>query len=94
MVTVVGIRFKKTGKIYYFDPSDLNIKKGDKVIVETSRGIEMGDVVIGAREVEEDQIVQPLKKVMRIATFQDIKQAEENKKGKEAYDICLKRLRA
>ncbi|AZR74417.1 stage 0 sporulation protein [Anoxybacter fermentans] len=93
METVVGVSFKKAGKIYYFDPSDIDLRFGDKVIVETSRGIELGEVVIGPKEVEEDEIVQPLKKVIRKATAKDLEQLEINhKKEKEAYKICLKKI--
>lgn len=83
MVTVVGVRFKKAGKIYYFDPADLPIKVGDKVIVETIRGIEFGEAVVGIKEVPEEEIVVPLKKVIRIATPEDVEHYYENKK-KEA----------
>jgi len=94
MVKVVGVRFKKAGKVYYFDPEDLNIDVNTHVIVETARGIEFGEVVIPNREVPEDQIVAPLKKVLRIATEEDIKHAEENsKKEKEAFEICLQKIK-
>jgi len=94
MVKVVGVRFKRAGKIYYFDPGDLEIKPNTKVIVETARGVEFGEVVIANREVSEEEIVAPLKKVMRIATEEDIKHAEENKlKEKEAFKICLQKIR-
>jgi len=94
MVKVVGVRFKKAGKVYYFDPEDLNIDVNTHVIVETARGIEFGEVVIPNREVPEDKIVAPLKKVLRIATEEDIKHAEENsKKEKEAFEICLQKIK-
>ncbi|MEQ2130196.1 stage 0 sporulation family protein [Caldanaerobacter subterraneus KAk] len=93
MVTVVGVRFKKAGKIYYFDPGDLPIKVGDKVIVETIRGIEFGEVVVGIKEVPEEEIVAPLKKVIRIATPEDIEHYYENKKKEaQAFEICLKKM--
>ncbi|MGB9779647.1 PSP1 domain-containing protein [Caldanaerobacter sp.] len=93
MVTVVGVRFKKAGKIYYFDPGDLPIKVGDKVIVETIRGIEFGEVVVGIKEVPEEEIVAPLKKVIRIATPEDIEHYHENKKKEaQAFEICLKKI--
>lgn len=93
MVTVVGVRFKKAGKIYYFDPGDLPIKVGDKVIVETIRGIEVGEVVVGIKEVPEEEIVAPLKKVIRIATEEDIEHYYENKKKEaQAFEICLKKI--
>lgn len=93
MVTVVGVRFKKAGKIYYFDPCDLNIQKGDSVIVETARGIEFGDCVIGPKQVKENEIVVPLKSVLRKADEEDIRGNEENKKREiEAFNICLEKI--
>lgn len=93
MITVVGIRFKKAGKIYYFDPDNLDIKQGNSVIVETARGIEFGEVVVGAKEVNEEDIVSPLKKVLRIADVEDKAKNEENKlKEKEAFGICLEKI--
>jgi len=94
VVKVVGVRFKKAGKIYYFDPDELEISVGTNVIVETARGIEMGRVVIPNREVDESVIVAPLKKVIRIATEEDMKHHEENlKKEKEAFKICLEKIK-
>jgi len=94
MVKVVGVRFKKAGKIYYFDPDNLEIEPNANVIVETARGVEFGQVVIGSREVKEEDIVAPLKKVIRLATAEDKKHAEENdRKEKEAFDICLQKIR-
>ncbi|MGI6667980.1 MAG: PSP1 domain-containing protein [Acetivibrionales bacterium] len=93
MPKVVGVRFKRAGKIYYFDPDQLDIDIGTNVIVETARGVEFGEVVIPAREVNEEEIVAPLKKVMRIATEEDIRHARENKKKeKDAFDICLQKI--
>ncbi len=93
MVTVVGVRFKRAGKIYYFDPGDIEIKLGDHVIVETARGIEYGDVAIAPRQVPESDIVSPLKKVIRVATKEDDEHEQENrKKEKEAFEICLKKI--
>ncbi|QSZ27422.1 stage 0 sporulation family protein [Aceticella autotrophica] len=93
MYTVVGIRFKKAGKIYYFEPNDLSIKVGDNVIVETARGIEFGEVVVGEREVKEEEIVLPLKKVLRIASDEDTEHYNNNKACEiEAYNICLKKI--
>jgi cell fate regulator YaaT (PSP1 superfamily) len=93
MVKVVGIRFKKSGKIYYFDPKDFDIEKDENVIVETARGIEFGVAVLGIRFVAEDNIVQPLKEVIRIATEEDVKRHVENKeKAKEAFDVCLEKI--
>lgn len=90
MYTVVGIRFKKAGKIYYFDPGDLPVNVGDNVIVETARGIEFGEVVVGKREVADDEIIAPLKMVLRIATDEDIEHYNENKACEaEAFDVCM-----
>lgn len=90
MYTVVGIRFKKAGKIYYFDPNDFDIKVGDSAVVETARGIELGEIVVGRRDVSEDDIVAPLKKVLRIATGDDIEHYNENKSCEaEAFSVCM-----
>ena len=94
MVKVVGVRFKRAGKIYYFDPDEFQIEKGMHIIVETARGVELGEVVIPPREVPDEEIVAPLKKVMRIATEDDEKHAQENrKKEKDAFGICLQKIR-
>ncbi len=93
MIKVVGVRFKKAGKIYYFDPERKWINNGDFVIVETIRGIEYGQVVVGPKMVKEENIVQPLKKVLRLATEEDIRINQENKeKEKEAFDVCSKKI--
>lgn len=93
MVTVVGVRFKKAGKIYYFSPEKLNVKKGNKVIVETARGIEFGECVVGPKQVDDSQIVSPLKNVIRVATNDDINKHAENKaKEKEAFNICVEKI--
>ena len=93
MVNIVGIRFKRAGKSYYFDPNNLDIKKDDYLIVETARGIEFGECVIGIKEVNEENIVAPLKPVIRIADKNDIEKHKENKgKEQEAFDICLKKI--
>ncbi len=93
MVTVVGVRFKKAGKIYYFSPEGLNIKKFDNVIVETARGIEFGECVIAPKQVEGSKIISPLKNVIRLATADDIKKNKENKeKEKEAFEICAAKI--
>lgn len=93
MVNVVGIRFKKVGKIYYFEPQNLKINKGDYLIVETARGIELGECVIGIKEISEEEIISPLKKVLRIATEEDILQHKENKdKEVAALEICSKKI--
>jgi len=87
---VVGVRFKKAGKIYYFDPSNMDLQRGDRVIVETARGIEYGEVVVGPKEVPDEDIVSPLKKVIRRATEEDELKVKENKeKENEAFEICL-----
>lgn len=89
MVEVIGVRFKKAGKIYYFDPNQLNIDKGDYVIVETVRGIEFGKVVIANKKVDEEDVVLPLKKVMRLATEKDKLVVVENQENaREAYNVC------
>lgn len=93
MVTVVGVRFKKAGKIYYFDPDNIDIKKDDFVIVETARGIEFGQAVVGIKEIKEEEIVPPLKRVLRVATEEDIALNQENiQKEKEAFETCLKKI--
>ncbi|HHU72785.1 MAG TPA: stage 0 sporulation family protein [Clostridiales bacterium] len=93
MINVIGVRFRKAGKIYYFDPAGNHIEQGNNVIVETARGIEYGKVVLGSREVEDDKVVQPLKPVIRIATEEDDKIEQKNKeKEKEAFDICLEKI--
>lgn len=89
MVTIIGIRFNNTGKVYYFSPGELDIKAGQKVLVETARGIECADVIIGIRDVDESKIVAPLKDVIRIATDEDLEIHAQNKvKEKEAFKIC------
>ena len=94
MVTVVGVRFKKAGKIYYFDPVDLDIKKDSFVIVETARGVEFGECVIGPKHISEDDVIAPLKPVLRKATEEDIEKHNENKeKEKEAFEVCLEKIK-
>ncbi len=93
MTKVIGVRFRKAGKIYFFSPGKLEIKRGDQVIVETARGVEFGNVVSGPKEVADDEIAQPLKAVIRVATDEDRKTEEKNrKKEKEAFDICLEKI--
>ena len=95
MTKVIGVRFRQAGKVYYFAPGKLHIKKGDKVIVETARGVEFGSVVAGPKEVPDEEIMQPLKSVIRSATEEDKRNEEKNReKEKEAYDICLEKIRA
>ena len=94
MIRVVGVRFRTAGKIYFFDPVRFEIKKGDNVIVETARGIEFGTVIGEIKEVEDEKVVQPLKPVLRIASERDKEQEAANKiKEKEAYQICLEKIR-
>lgn len=94
MIKVIGVRFRTAGKIYYFDPGKLEIKRNDHVIVETARGIEYGTVVCDPKEVEDDKVIQPLKAVLRVATQKDDEQEAANKlKEKEAYKICLEKIR-
>ena len=91
---IIGVRFKKLGKIYFFNPKNLHIKKGDKVIVETTQGEEIGEVVIPNRHVDDEKIIGPLKKVLRIATYKDYKRYDECKKiEKEAFKICEKKIK-
>lgn len=93
MVTVIGIRFKRAGKIYFFDPNDIPVKVGEYGIVETARGIEFGEVVVGPKEVSEDEIIAPLKKLLRVANEEDKEKNSENKqKEKQALDICIKKI--
>lgn len=94
MTRVIGVRFRPAGKIYFFSPGKYDVKTGDKVIVETARGVEFGSVVLGLKEVEDDKITQPLKSVIRIATQDDIRKEEKNReKEKEAFNICLEKIR-
>lgn len=93
MAEVIGVRFLSTGKVYYFDPDKHVLVKGEKVIVETARGIECGEVALSNCEVADDTIVQPLKKLVRIATSEDLKRCEENKqKEKHAFAVCEKKI--
>jgi cell fate regulator YaaT (PSP1 superfamily) len=93
MVTVVGVRFKKAGKIYYFSPGELSVKKNDYVIVETARGVEFGECVIAPKQIREDEIVSPLKSVIRIANREDIDRHSENKdRETEAFNVCLEKI--
>ncbi len=94
MIEIVGIRFKKNCKTYYFAPGEFKVEKGQYVIVETARGVELGEVVIGNREVEDKNVLYPLKPVVRIAEEKDLKALEENqKKAKEALEICKEKAR-
>ena len=94
MTRVIGVRFRPAGKIYYFAPGKFHIRQGDKVIVETARGIEFGTVVTGPKEVKDEEVMQPLKSVIRIATEEDKRAEEKNReKEKEAFEICLEKIR-
>ena len=94
MIKVIGVRFRKAGKVYYFDPLDFDIKQGSNVIVETARGVEYGFVVLAPKEVEDDKVIQPLKPVIRPATPEDDEIERANKeKEKEAFKICLEKIR-
>ena len=94
MAKVVGIRFKRAGKIYHFSPGDIKTKPGDHVIVETSRGIEYGKIVIGEHEEDDQKVVQPLKEVLRLATEEDIAHEADNKKKEmEAFAVCFDKIR-
>lgn len=94
MTKVIGVRFRTAGKIYYFDPANYDIKKGDHVIVETARGVEYGYVILGTREVEDSTVVHPLKSVIRVATEQDDETERKNKeKEKKAFSICLEKIK-
>jgi len=94
MIKVIGVRFRQAGKVYYFSPGKLHIKQGEKVIVETARGVEFGSVVIGTKDVKEEEITQPLKPVVRIATEEDKRNEEKNRqKEQEAFAICQEKIR-
>jgi len=93
MVNVIGVRFQNAGKLYFFDPGPFWPTPGDFVIVETARGIEFGEVVTSVREINDEQLTSPLKKVVRVATAQDVQHAQDNKRNeKEAYAICQKKI--
>ncbi|MCF6462383.1 PSP1 domain-containing protein [Clostridium sp. Cult1] len=93
MITVVGVRFKKAGKIYYFDPDEFDINKDDYVVVETARGVEFGHVIVGPKQVTEEEIVPPLKKVLRVAEEEDFIIHQNNKdKAQEAFKICQQKI--
>ena len=93
MIKVIGVRFRKAGKVYYFDPAQMEIKMGDHVIVETARGIEFGEVVLGVREVDEKKVIQPLKSVIRMATKND-EELERKNKEKEHEALQMKLIDA
>ncbi len=94
MTRVIGVKFRDLGKVYYFDPKEFNIKKGDHVIVETARGNEYGCVSFAQREIEDEKVTLPLKEVVRVATQEDTQHVEKNrKKEKEAYKICIEKIK-
>lgn len=94
MHTIIGVRFKQAGKIYYFSPGQLEIELGQRVVVETARGVECGLTVIGPREVSEEEVTQPLKVVQRVANEQDLQRVADNKqREKDAFGICEKKIR-
>ena len=94
MAKVVGVRFRNVGKIYYFNPKTYKIKPGDHVIVETARGVEYGKVVLAPKEVEENEVVHPLKEVLRVATKEDDEREQYNReREKDAFKICQKKIR-
>lgn len=93
MTEVIGVRFKGTGKVYYFSPNGNTVNKGSYVIVETAKGIECAQTVMENKEIRDDEIVQPLKPIIRVATADDTKRIEENrKKEATAFDICLQKI--
>ena len=94
MKKIVGVRFKKPGKIYFFDPEDLEVKMGDKVVVETAMGDELGEIVVNKRELPDEKVTNPLKKVIRVATAEDLKNLEYYKsKESEALKICEEKIK-
>lgn len=94
MIKIIGVRFRRAGKIYFFSPADYDIRQGQHVIVETARGVEYGSVVLRPKEIEEEKVIQPLKSVIRLATQEDDEQELRNKeKEKKASEICLEKIR-
>ena len=94
MTRVIGVRFRQAGKIYFFSPGKLQIKKGDKVIVETARGVEFGSVVSGIQEISDEDVMQPLKPVIRVATEEDKRNEEKNReREQEAFKVCQEKIR-
>ena len=93
MAEIIGVRFKSVGKIYYFAPGNEKVENGQKVIVETARGVECGTVVVSNREVPDSELSAPLKPVIRIATEKDLETVKENKKKEEeAFKICEEKI--
>ena len=94
MIKIVGVRFKNAGKIYYFDPVELEVEKSIDVVVETARGLEYGTVVVGPKEIDESELVSPLKPIIRIATDEDRQVYLENKeKAKETFELCQQKIK-
>ncbi len=94
MLKIIGVRFKSVGKIYYFDPGKFEVKEGDRVIVETARGVECGEAVIVDREIDEEKFSNPIKQIIRIATSEDMKTIERNReKEKDAMKICEQKIK-
>ena len=94
MIKIVGVRFKSAGKIYYFDPVELEVEKNMDVVVETARGLEYGKVVVGPKEIEEQELVSPLKPIIRVATEEDTQIYLENKdKARETFELCQQKIK-
>ena len=94
MKRIIGVRFKRLGKIYFFDPKWLEVAKGDKVIVDTAQGEEIAEVAVPNRMIDDEKVTEPLKKVLRLASTRDLKHAEEcRKKEKEAWELCNKKIK-
>ena len=93
MAEIIGVRFKSAGKVYYFDPADLQFSRGDRVIVETARGIECGEVAMDNRKISDEEVVKPLKQVIRAATESDLKRVRDNAaREKQAFEICNEKI--
>ena len=93
MINIIGVKFQQNGKIYYYDAEGFDPHNGDYLIVETSKGFDLGEVILGKQQMDENLIKSPLKKIIRVANEQDLQRAADNrKKEKEAYDICLKKI--
>ena len=93
MAEVVGIRFKEVGKVYYFDPDGMQFKKGDRAVVETARGVECGEIAMENREVDDSEIVKPLKRIVRPANENDLRVVRENRaKEQKAFSICEEKI--
>ncbi len=94
MVKIIGVRFRQAGKVYFFSPGQLDVKDGQHVIVETTRGVEYGKVVLGPKFIEEEKVMQPLKQVIRVSNEEDDKIEEKNKeKEKRAFEVCLEKIK-